>query len=133
MSTQRHSRRSSILQLDVRLVSLDGTDKVPLTTAFADRVLDVATAPPLEVLAELLRKNDYMRSGSYYLWDPIAAIVAAGFPVAEFSDANLTVDVSEGVTSGATRLQDGRSNAAYMTGADAAAIERLLISVMNAT
>jgi inosine-uridine nucleoside N-ribohydrolase len=117
--------------LDVRLVSLDGTDQVPLTMAFADRVLDVATAPPLEVLAELLRKNDYMTSGSYYLWDAIAGVAAAGFPVAEFTDANLTVDVSEGVTSGATRLQDGQANAAYMTSADAAAIERLLISVMN--
>jgi inosine-uridine nucleoside N-ribohydrolase len=119
--------------LDVRLVSLDGTDNVPLTTAFADHVLDVATAPPLEVLAELLRKNDYMRSGSYYLWDAIAAVAAAGFPVAEFTDGNLIVDVSEGVTSGATRRQDGQANAAYMTRADAAAIERLLISVMNAT
>lgn len=118
--------------LDLRLVSLDGTNHVPLTPAFADRVAAEATARPLGVLAELLRENDYMRSGRYYLWDAVAAVAAAGFPVVEFKDANITVDVREGPTSGATRRGDGPANAAYMAGADARAIEGLLISVMNA-
>jgi len=118
--------------LAVRLVSLDGTDQVPLTRTFAGRVQDVATAAPLSVLAELLAKNDYMTSGSFYLWDAIAAVVAAGFPVAEFSDAHLTVDVTDGTTSGTTRRADGPTNAAYTSKADAGTIEQLLISVMNA-
>jgi inosine-uridine nucleoside N-ribohydrolase len=119
--------------LDVHLVSLDGTDQVPLTPDFAARVADVAAAPPLEVLSELLAKNDYMTSGSFYLWDAIAAVTAAGFPVAEFTDARLAVDVDEGVTSGATRRQDGPPNASFTTVVDADAIEDLLIGVMNAS
>jgi inosine-uridine nucleoside N-ribohydrolase len=124
---------ASVLGLDlgVRLVSLDGTDQVPLTRDFAARVVDAADAPPLEVLAELLRENDYMASGTYYLWDAIAAVAAAGYPVADFTDAHLTVDVTDGVTSGTTRRAEGPSNAGYMTTADAETIERLLISVMN--
>lgn len=118
--------------LDVRFVSLDGTDQVPLTTTFAGHVQDVATAPALSVLSELLRKNDYMTSGGFYLWDAIAAVVAGGFPVAESTDAHLTVDVGEGTTSGTMRRGDGPANAAYTTKVDAAAVEGLLISVMNA-
>jgi inosine-uridine nucleoside N-ribohydrolase len=117
--------------LTVRLVSLDGTNQVPLTASFADRVAATATGASLGVLAELLRENDYMTSGSYYLWDTVAAVAAAGFPVADFTDVHLTVDVSDGPTSGATRRGDGPANAAYMTRADPSAIEALIISVMN--
>ena len=117
--------------LTVRLVSLDGTNQVPLTASFANRVAATTTGTSLGVLAELLRENDYMTSGSYYLWDTVAAVAAAGYPVADFTDVHLTVDVSEGPTSGATRRGEGPANAAYMTRADAGAIEDLIISVMS--
>jgi inosine-uridine nucleoside N-ribohydrolase len=117
--------------MDVRLVSLDGTSQVPVTPAFAEQVHSRASGPPLAVLAELFQKNDYMTSGQYYLWDTVAAVAAAGYPVADFTDAELTVDVSESVTSGATRRGDGPPNASYMTRADAATVEALLLDVMN--
>jgi pyrimidine-specific ribonucleoside hydrolase len=116
---------------DVRLVSLDGTNQVPVTPAFAEQVRSTASGAPLAVLAELFQKNDYMTSGRFYLWDTVAAIAAAGYPVADFTDAELTVDVTESVTSGATRRGDGLPNASYMTRADAATIEALLLDVMN--
>jgi pyrimidine-specific ribonucleoside hydrolase len=116
---------------DVRLVSLDGTNQVPVTPAFAEQVRSTASGPSLAVLAELFQKNDYMTSGRFYLWDTVAAIAAAGYPVADFTDAELTVDVTESVTSGATRRGDGPPNAGYMTRADAATIEALLLDVMN--
>ena len=117
--------------LTVRLVSLDGTNQVPLTTSFAERVQADAKGAPLSVLAELLRENDYMTSGGYYLWDTVAAVAAGGFQVGDFTDAHLTVDTSDGPTSGATRLGDGAPNAAYMTSADAATIEALILSTMS--
>jgi pyrimidine-specific ribonucleoside hydrolase len=116
---------------DVRLVSLDGTNQVPVTSAFAERVRSTASGAPLAVLAELFQENDYMTSGQFYLWDTVAAIAAAGYPVAVFTDAELRVDVTESVTSGATRHGDGPPNASYMTRADAATIEALLLDVMN--
>lgn len=116
---------------DIRLVSLDGTNQVPVTSAFAERVRSTASGAPLAVLAELFQENDYMTSGQYYLWDTVAAIAAAAYPIADFTDAKLTVDVTESTTSGATRRGDGPPNASYMTRADAATIEALLLDVMN--
>jgi pyrimidine-specific ribonucleoside hydrolase len=114
-----------------RLVSLDGTNQVPLTAAFAARARASPSGASLRVLAELLAKNEYMTSGSYYLWDAVAAVAAAGYPVGEFTEADLTVDTAEGKTSGATRRGDGPPDAAYMTRADPTLIEDLLISVMD--
>jgi inosine-uridine nucleoside N-ribohydrolase len=116
-----------------RLVSLDGTNQVPVTQAFAQRVAATASGPALSVLAELFAKNDYMTSGGYYLWDTVAAVAAAGYPVGEFTDARLSVDVTDGPTSGTTLRAGGSPNASYLSRTDAATIERLIIEVMNGT
>jgi inosine-uridine nucleoside N-ribohydrolase len=115
----------------VRFVSLDGTNQVPVTQAFGGRVTTAASGAALAVLAELFAKNDYMTSGGYYLWDAVAAITAAGYPVGDFTDARLSVDTTDGPASGRTLRADGPANAAYMTRADAATIEGLIIGVMN--
>jgi inosine-uridine nucleoside N-ribohydrolase len=117
--------------MSVRLVSLDGTNHVPVTSSFAQRVASAGDAPALSVLAELFRKNDYMTSGSYYLWDTIAATAAAGYPIGDFTEAHLSVDVTDGPTSGATKRIDGAANAAYMTRADAATVEAVIVSIMG--
>lgn len=117
----------------VRLVSLDGTNQVPVTPAFAAQVSAAAgSAPPLDVLAELFDKNDYMTGGDYYLWDPLAAILAAGHEIGTFTDAHLTVDTTEGDTSGATRRGPGEPNAGYLTDVEATAAEQILLDVLAA-
>ena len=115
----------------VRFVSLDGTNQVPVTPAFGQRVTTSASGAALGVLAELFAKNDYMTSGGYYLWDTVAAIAAAGYPVGDFTDVRLSVDTTDGPASGRTQRADGPANASYMTRADAATIEALIIDVMN--
>ena len=116
----------------IRLVGLDGTNQVPVTPAFAERVEQAAgSSAPLDVLAELFAENDYMTSGGYYLWDPLAAILAAGAEIGTFTDVHLTVDTSEGPTSGATRRGPGEPNAANLTGVDATAAEEILLSVLG--
>jgi inosine-uridine nucleoside N-ribohydrolase len=117
----------------VRLVSLDGTNQVPVTPTFVAQVLEAAgSAPPLDVLAELFDKNDYMTGGDYYLWDPLAAILATGHEIGTFTDAHLTVDTTEGDTSGATRRGPGEPNAGYLTDVEATAAERILLDVLAA-
>jgi pyrimidine-specific ribonucleoside hydrolase len=115
----------------VRFVSLDGTNQVPVTPAFGQRVATSASGAPLAVLAELLAKNDYMTSGGYYLWDTVAAIAAAGYPVGDFTDVHLSVDTTDGSASGRTLRGDGPANASYMSRADATTIEGLIVDVMN--
>jgi len=123
-----------VLGADVQvfLISLDGTSKVPVTSAFVDRVISDATGTGLEILAELFGKNPYMTGGDYYLWDPLAAIAAAGYPIGEFTSVHLTVDESDEPTSGATQRTDGTPNANYLSAVDAHLVEDLMIWILNA-
>lgn len=115
----------------VFLVSLDGTNQIPITSAFVERVRAAASGPGLLVLAELLDRNPYMTGGDYYLWDTVAAIAAAAYPIGTFTPVNLTVDQAEGPTSGALVRGEGDPNASYLSDVDTAAVEALVISLLN--
>jgi pyrimidine-specific ribonucleoside hydrolase len=115
----------------VHLVSLDGTDQVPVRPEFAAEVIERrAESPELGVLAELFDENPYMTGGEYFLWDPLAAIFAAGFEPGTFSRARIEVDVSEDSTSGATRRVEGEENAGYLTRVDADEAEVILLETL---
>lgn len=118
--------------LSVSLISLDGTNHIPVTSAFARQVSEQATGPGLEVVAELFERNSYMTSGGYYLWDASAAIAAAGYPIGEYTPVRIDVDETDGPTSGATRPVDGTPNARYLSSADASVVEALILGVLNA-
>ena len=130
-------RRSTAAQVvvdagvDVGFVSLDGTNQVPVTRAFVDRVRSEATGKGASVLADLLEVNPFMASGGYYLWDPLAAELAAGYPVGTFEPAAIAVELAEGPESGFTRPVSGSPNARYLSVVDAAAAEDTLLAVLN--
>ncbi len=115
-----------------RLVSLDGTNQVPVTAEFAQRVQDQATQPPAVVLADLFVSRPFMASGDYYLWDPLAAELAAGYPVGSFSDATVETEVVEGPDWGYTRPTDGDPNVEYLSEADQEVAENVLLTILNA-
>ncbi len=115
----------------VRLISLDGTNQVPVRAEFASRVVAARGASAaLDVVAELFDRDDYMTMGDYYLWDALAAIFAAGHEPGTFTDARIEVDTREGPTSGATRRVDGAPNASYLTGVDPDAAEAILLGTL---
>ena len=114
------------------LISLDGTNQVPITPSFVQRVRDNQHAPGLQVLADLFARNSYMTDGGYYLWDALAAICAAGYPIGEFTAVRLSVDETEGASSGATRRVSGAPNANFLTSVQADTVEALLLGILNA-
>jgi pyrimidine-specific ribonucleoside hydrolase len=117
--------------VEVRLVSLDGTNQVPVRREFATQVTGLrAASPALGVLAELFDENPYMTSGDYFLWDPLAAIFAAGFEPGTFSSARIEVDLGEGLTSGATQQVEGEENASYLIEVDAEEAEAILLGTL---
>jgi pyrimidine-specific ribonucleoside hydrolase len=116
----------------VRLISLDGTNQVPLTKEFAQRVQQDGTGPGARVLAELFATHPFMTDGTYFLWDPLAAALAAGYPLGSFRAARVDVEEAEGVEAGFTRPVDGTSNVEYLASADRAAAEDLLLETLNA-
>jgi inosine-uridine nucleoside N-ribohydrolase len=118
--------------LPVFLISLDGTNQIPVTSAFAQQVQEQATAPGLQVVAELFERNSYMTSGGYYLWDVSAAIASAGYPIGDYTPVRIDVDETDGPTSGATQPVDGTPNARYLSSVDATVVEALMLGVLNA-
>jgi pyrimidine-specific ribonucleoside hydrolase len=115
----------------VRLVSLDGTSQVPVAPAFAERVRREATGPGAKVLAELFEGHPFMTDGTYFLWDPLAAAMAAGYPLGSFSPARVEVEQAEGPEVGFTRPVEGAPNIEYLSAADQSAAEETLIDTLN--
>ena len=117
--------------LAVRLVSLDGTNQVPVTQDFAARVQAEATGPGGLVLAELFAAHPFMTDGTYFLWDPLAAALAAGYPLGTFSAARVDVEEAEGPEVGFTRPVDGTPNVEYLSAADRDAAEDALLETLD--
>ncbi|MEX0888552.1 MAG: nucleoside hydrolase [Chloroflexota bacterium] len=117
--------------LTVRFVSLDGTNQVPVTADYAQRVRDEATATGAQILAEMFATHPFMTDGTYYLWDPLAAAMAARYPLGEFSPARIEVEEVEGPEVGFTRPVEGIPNAEYLSTAHQAAAEDTLLDVLN--
>jgi pyrimidine-specific ribonucleoside hydrolase len=117
--------------LPVRLTSLDGTSQAPVTPEFATRVQQDATGPAAKVLAELFAEHPFMTDGTYFLWDPLAAAMAAGHQLGSFETARVDVEEAEGPEAGFTRPIDGEPNVEFLKAVDAAAAERLLLETMN--
>jgi inosine-uridine nucleoside N-ribohydrolase len=116
----------------VRLIGLDGTSQVPLTPEWAQRVRDEAAGPGASVLVELFETHPWMTDGTYFLWDPLAAAMAAGYPLGSFSPARVDVEEAEGPEVGFTRPVDGEPNVEYLSSADAAAAEATMLEMLNA-
>ncbi len=117
--------------LAVRFISLDGTNQVPVTQEFATRIQQDATGPGALVLAELLAGHPFMTDGTYFLWDPLAAAIAAGYALGSFSAARVDVEEAEGPEIGFTRPVDGTPNVEYLSSADPSAAEDTLLETMN--
>ena len=115
----------------VRLISLDGTNHVPVTQAYAARIQKEATGPGARVLADLFAGHPFMTDGTYFLWDPLAAALAADHPLGSFAAARVDVEETEGPEAGFTRPVEGTPNVEYLSSADAAAAEDALINVLN--
>ncbi len=115
----------------VRLISLDGTNQAPVTPEFAQRVQQEGTGPGAKVLAELFATHPFMTDGSYFLWDPLAAAMAAGHPLGSFSAARADVEENEGPEVGFTRPVEGTPNVEYLSTVDGPAAEDTLLETLN--
>jgi inosine-uridine nucleoside N-ribohydrolase len=72
-----------------------------------------------------------MTDGTYFLWDPLAAAMAADYPLGSFSAARVDVEEAEGPEVGFTRPVEGTPNVEYLSSADRAAVEDTLLETLN--
>jgi pyrimidine-specific ribonucleoside hydrolase len=117
--------------LEPSFVSLDGTNQVPVTPEFAARAMEPSDSAGRGILADLFAANPFMTDGSYFLWDPLAAQLAAGYEIGSFSPACVVVEEAEGPESGFTRPTCETPNIQYLTTVDPAAAEDTLLAVLN--
>ena len=112
-------------------IGLDGTNQVPVTTDYAHSLEQAATTPAGTLVAELLAANPFMTDGSYYLWDPLAAEAAAGYPIGTFTPARVYIEEVMQFSVGTMKTEGGAPNIDYLSTADPSAAERTLLETLN--
>jgi inosine-uridine nucleoside N-ribohydrolase len=113
----------------VRLVPLDATNDVPVTTSFTERLERRHETPAAKIVWELIRGTG-MDQGGQYFWDPLAALAVAHPELVSTSALRLAVDTS-GAKSGRTAIADGGAEARVAVHADRAAFERMLLDLLG--
>lgn len=91
--------------LHVELTALDATNHVPVDADLLAQVRARATNPVAKFIADVLQANiDFVNSGQFFFWDPLAAGEVADPSLCRFERDPLVVDAAEGATSGQTRI-----------------------------
>jgi inosine-uridine nucleoside N-ribohydrolase len=116
----------------ITLVPLDATNDVPVTMAFYRRLeRDRTTSVAEFVYRVLAAQEQYVRLGSYYFWDPLAAAIATEEGLGTFQEIPLIVVEEEGEESGRT-LESERGDVIQVAlRADRERFEALFLDAVN--
>jgi inosine-uridine nucleoside N-ribohydrolase len=114
------------------LVPLDATNHVLVTEEFVQRLDKDRQTPEAEFVYRLLSSDmDYVRSGTYFFWDPLAAVSLAVEGVVTYEPRKVRVIVEEGESSGRTQeAQDGHAVQAGVS-ADRQKFEAAFLDTLN--
>ena len=116
----------------ITLVPLDATNYVPLTMDFYRRLKKDRTTPVAEFAYRVLTQNeDAVRSGWYYFWDQVTAVIATDESLSTFQELTLTVVEEEGPESGRTLVSDAGYSVRVAMTADQARFEMLFLDGLN--
>jgi pyrimidine-specific ribonucleoside hydrolase len=126
--------------LEIRLVPLDATNKVPIDSAVLARIEREARTPLARFVAQVLGTNrSLIEHGAYFAWDPLAAValvhpkilrtrcVAVGV-AQDPSELGRTIDLQGELPGG---LPGQASNACVGVGADAQAFYRIFLGALE--
>jgi pyrimidine-specific ribonucleoside hydrolase len=116
----------------ITLVSLDATNHAPLTIDFYRRLeADRPTAEADFVYRVLTQMQDFITSGEYYFWDPLAAAVATDESLVAIQSQGLMVIEEEGPESGRTLAAADGTTVRVCTAANGAAFEEVFLNTLN--
>lgn len=117
----------------ITLVPLDATNEVPVTPEFVAQLEAEKTTPEAEFVAALLANNaESIASGSYFFWDPLAAVVMGEPGLVTLTPRNVTVTTIPGAPEdGRTKPVANGSEIIVATAPDGAALEAALIAAWN--
>lgn len=120
--------------LDVRLVPLDATRKVPITAEYVRRVDAAASTPEARVVQAILHQpfiTEQVRLGTMFWWDALAALSTLRDPSLTTLRPRPVRVVTSGVQAGRTQVASGAPRLTAAFGADQARFERLFLDALN--
>ncbi len=116
----------------ITLVPLDATNHAPLTRDFFERLAEDHTTPEAEFVYEALtQQSDFIDSGFYFFWDPLAAAIATDETLATIEERNLTVIEEEGAESGRTLESESGSPIRVAVEADGEQFKMVFLDILN--
>jgi len=117
----------------ITLVPLDATNEMPVTPEFVKQLDAKKTTPEAEFVAKLLANNaDSIASGSYYFWDPLAAVVMSDPSLVTLTPRDVTViDIPGAPDDGRTKPVANGSGILVATAPHGDAVEASLIAGWN--
>jgi pyrimidine-specific ribonucleoside hydrolase len=74
---------------------------------------------------------DFVQSGGYYFWDPLAAAILTDNSLAVFETRNLTVTEEESNQSGRTQASESGAPIRVAVDVEAARFEQLFLDTLN--
>lgn len=117
----------------ITLVPLDATNEVPVTPEFVAKLEAEKSTPAAEFVATLLGNNqESIASGSYYFWDPLAAVVLSNPDLVTLVPRDVTVvDLPGDPEDGRTKPVANGSDILVATAPDGEALEAALLEAWN--
>jgi pyrimidine-specific ribonucleoside hydrolase len=118
--------------MPVTLVPLDATNHAPVTARFYRRLAKNHTTPEATFVFDVLtQQKEFIDSGGYYFWDPLAAAILTDESLAAIQTLGLCVVEREGSESGRTKAGEGCPQVRVAFSADAGGFEQTLLEILN--
>jgi inosine-uridine nucleoside N-ribohydrolase len=116
----------------ITLVPLDATNDVPVTTDFMSRLEAAQGTPEAQFVYEALSANmGSIESGSYFFWDPLAALIMADPSLVTLTPRIVTVIDVPGAEDGRTKPVANGPQIQVATQPDVDAMEQLFLDTLN--
>jgi pyrimidine-specific ribonucleoside hydrolase len=116
----------------ISLIPLDATNYTPATIDFVERIeKDRATSSAEFVYRLLSKREDDLRAGYYYFWDPLAAVASTNPDVVSYVEMPLMVEEAEGPVMGDTRFSEDGTTVNVAINADRTKFEELFLQALN--
>jgi inosine-uridine nucleoside N-ribohydrolase len=118
----------------ITFVPLDATNHVPLTDSFYQSLKGAHTTPEATFIFEQLTKSyDFIQSGGYFFWDPLAAAILTDGTLGTFQSKTVMVTESEGADSGQLKAVDSGIKVCVAVNADKERFEQEFLTTLNST